>query len=304
MKRIVKRVGVGLLVVVALLVVSVGGYATVQSRAYDASMAKVYDIAPLPVTRSTDPAVLARGKHLAESIAACAGNDCHGPDLGGGKLMEMGPLGKFQAPNISPGGLGAAYSDGELARLIRHGVKKDGRSVTFMPVQDINWMPESDLVAVISYVRSVPAVNKPNGPLELGTLAKVLDVRGMLVLDVARRIDHTKMELGPAPSPTPEYGKYLGRLCTGCHGDHFSGGPIPGAPSDFPKPLNITPHATGLADWTFEDFDKLLSEGVRKNGKKLDPFMPLEAIGKMDETERKALWAYLRTVPPMPYGGR
>ena len=304
MKRIVKRVGVGLLVVVALLVVSVGGCATVQSRAFDASMAKVYDIAPLPVARSTDPAVIARGKHLAESIAACAGNDCHGPDLGGGKLMEMGPLGKFQAPNVSPGGLGAAYSDGELARLIRHGVKKDGRSVTFMPVQDINWMPESDLVAVISYVRSVPAVNKPNGPLELGTLAKVLDVRGMIVLDVARRIDHTKMDLGPAPSPTPEYGKYLGRLCTGCHGDHLSGGPIPGAPGDLPKPLNITPHATGLADWTYEDFDKLLSEGVRKNGQKLDPFMPLEAIGKMDETERKALWAYLRTVPPMPYGGR
>ena len=41
-------------------------------RAYDESMAKVYDF-PIPqVTLSQDPAVLARGEHLTKSLGGCA----------------------------------------------------------------------------------------------------------------------------------------------------------------------------------------------------------------------------------------
>ena len=84
------------------------------------------------------------------------------------------------------------------------------------------------------------------------------------------------------------YGAYLVRGCTGCHGDGLSGGPIPGAPPSTPVPLNLTPHETGLAAWTYEDFDKLLTQGVRKSGKKLDPFMPVEALGKLEFEEALA----------------
>ncbi|HEY8944532.1 MAG TPA: hypothetical protein VIM73_09725, partial [Polyangiaceae bacterium] len=66
----------------------------------------------------------------------------------------------------------------------------------------------------------------------------------------------------------------------------------------------ITPHATGLKDWSYADFERLLDTGIRKNGKKLDPFMPLGNLAKFDETERKALWAYLRTLPAKPFGER
>jgi hypothetical protein len=219
-------------------------------------------------------------------------------------VMSMGPLGTFTGPNISQGGLGAAYSDGELARLIRHGIKKDGRSVRFMPSQDFSWLPDSDVVAIVSYLRTAPAVDRPNGPMECGTLAKVLDRREQIVIDVARKIDHAKLETAGPPEPNANYGKYLGRLCSGCHGEKLSGGRIPGAPSSLPIPSNITPHETGLKDWTYEDFDKMVLTGVRKNGNKLDPFMPQEAFAKMDETEKKALWDYLRTVPPTPFGNR
>jgi hypothetical protein len=248
--------------------------------------------------------VLALGKHIAEAIMPCGVGDCHGPDLGGGKRMEMGPLGSFQAPNVSAGGLGAAYSDGELARLIRHGIKKDGRSVLFMPSHDVEWLPDSDLVALISYIRTLPPVSKPNGSIELGTLAKILDRMEMIPLDIARRIDHEKAGRGPAPSPTKEYGALLGRACTGCHGATLSGGPIPGAPPELPVPSNLTPDATGLKGWTFEDFRRLMEHGIRKNGKKLDPFMPIEAFGKQDEVEKRALFAWLQSLPPIPFGNR
>jgi hypothetical protein len=69
-------------------------------------------------------------------------------------------------------------------------------------------------------------------------------------------------------------------------------------------PLNLTPHDTGLAGWTYRDFDKLLNTGLRKNGKALDPMMPVTELGKYNQTERQALWAYLQSVPAKAFGGR
>jgi hypothetical protein len=291
-----------LLVLVFATGASYGGW---QVHEFNASMDRVYDVPVPDITTSKDPAVLARGEHLTHSVMPCAVAECHGGDFSGTtKSVDMGPLGHITAPNITTANLGAAYTDGDLFRLLRHGVKKDGRSVRFMPAQDSNWLPDSDLVAMISYLRSMPPVDRPNGSTEIGTLGKVLDRRGMVPLDVARRIDHEHIELAPAPAPTAEYGRFIGRLCTGCHGEHLSGGPIPGAPPSIPTPLNLTPDPSGLADWTYDDFARLIDTGVRKNGKKLDPFMPIAAFVHYDETERRALWAYLRSLPPAPFGNR
>ena len=283
----------------------IGGiYVGMQVRAFDASMDKVYDI-PIPaVTLSTDPAVLARGKHLAESVAACASRDCHGTDFGGGQTLHIGPLGTMTGPNLTKANLGAAYTDGELARIIHYGIKKDGRSVRFMPAQDFGWLPDADVTAIISYLRSVPNVERENGPMGVGTLAKIIDRQNKFVMDVARRTVLIPRETVPAPEPTPAYGRFLARQCSGCHGEGLSGGPIPGAPPNLPIPLNITPDETGIKGWTQADFDKLLQQGIRRNGAALNPFMPFAAFGKMDDTERKALYTYLMSLPPKPFGGR
>lgn len=304
MKRVIKRLVLGIVALVVVAGAALGIYVAVQTSAFDTSMAKVYAV-PLPtIARSTDGAVLARGKHLVESLGGCATRDCHGTDLGGGNPLSLGPIGTLSGPNITPGGLGAAYGDGELARLVKHGIKKDGRSLRFMPTQDVSWIPDADVAAIVSYLRTVPAVDRPNGIVQIGTLGKVLDRREQFILDVARRIDHASTEQVPPPSPTADYGRFLGRGCMGCHGDRLSGGAIPGAPPSTPIPPNITAHETGLKDWGYEDFDRMLTTGVRKNGRKLDPFMPYEAFAKLDDVEKKALWAYLRSVPPTPTGNR
>jgi mono/diheme cytochrome c family protein len=264
----------------------------------------VYDVPAPTIVRSSDAAVLARGKHLAESLGGCATADCHGADLAGGKPLKMGPLGTLTSPNITAAGRGANYTDGELARLILHGIKKDGHSVAFMPSQDFSWWPDDDVQAVISYLRTVPPVSRPDGVFELGILAKVLDRRDLVQVDVARRIDHGKRPSAPKPEPTAIYGAFIGRMCFGCHGKSLSGGPIPGAPPSMAVPKNITAHETGIKDWTFADFDRALMTGVRKDGSKMDPMMPIEALGKMNGVEKQALWAYLRSVPPAPFGGR
>jgi mono/diheme cytochrome c family protein len=304
MKGILRKVLVGVGALLALSTVGAGSYVMLQVRAYEESMAKVYDTPPVAITRSTDPVVIARGKHLVDAVASCSGKDCHGTDLGGGNTLQMGPLGTLTAPNITAGGALAAYSDGEIARVIRYGIKKDGRSAQFMPAEDFRWMPDDELTALVSYLRTVPKSDKPNGPIGIGTLGKVLDRRGEITLDVARKLAASPLELAGAPAPTADYGRFLGKMCSGCHGEKLSGGPIPGAPSSLPVPLNLTPHETGLKGWTYEDFDRLLTKGDRKNGQKLNPFMPIANFGQMNETEKRALFAYLTSVPPRPFGGR
>lgn len=303
MKLWFKRAGLGLLALVVLVLTGGGIYAFAKVSAYDQSLEKVYPIPPLDrIVRSTDPAVVARGKHLVASLAGCGLKDCHGPDLGGGRVTDGGPIGSVQAPNITQ--LLPAYSDGELARLIRHGVKKDQKTVRFMSMQEINWMTDADLVAVISYVRTVPRVDRTGGVPRIGWFGKVMDRLDNVPIDVARRIDHAHIEIGPPPSPTPEYGKWIARLCTGCHGPHLSGGKIPGTPPDFPIPLNLTPDATGLKGWTLADFERVMATGVRKDGRKLADFMPTEALNAMDDVERRAIFSYLQSLPPRPFGQR
>lgn len=304
MKYWIKRIAIALGVSVVLIAAGVGIFVYLQVSAFDRSLDKVYAVEPLAFEPSNDALVLARGKHLSESVFACTFSDCHGSDLGGGKPMVMGPLGSITGPNVSMGGLGAAYTPGELGRLIRHGIKKDGRGVRFMPSQDVAWLPDSDVIAIVSYIRTLPPVTRPNGTVEIKTLGKVLDRLDKIPLDIARRIDHVNAGRGPAPAPTAAYGALIAKSCTGCHGTNLSGGRIPGAPSELPMPTNLTPHETGLKGWRYEDLERALVQGLKKDGSKIDPFMPLAAFGKFDDVEKRALWAHLQSLPPTELGNR
>jgi cytochrome c553 len=301
MKPVVKRILLGAGAVVLTAAAALGVYVVVQTSAFDASLDKVYDVPVPEVTRATDAATLARGEHLAKAVGACTNGNCHGADLGGGKPIVMGPLATFEGPNITASGLGGSYTDGELVRLIRHGLKRDGRSVRFMPSQDFGWMSQDDVVALVSWLRTVPPVGRVTSPSQVKLLGKVLDRRGSIPIDVARRIDHAQRD---TPTATVEKGAALAQLCTGCHGEHLSGGRPAGAPASMPVPLNLTPHETGLADWTYDDFDRLMKTGIRKNGARLNPFMNIESFSQWDDGEKHAVWAYLRSLPPTPLGNR
>jgi len=303
-KPLIKKLLISFGGLLGLAALGLGGYVFAQVSAFDASLSKIYSIPVPQVHASNSPEAIARGDHLAHSLGGCTVSECHGPSLGGGKEISAGPVGTIGAPNITSGGLGAVYSDGELMRLIEHGVRKDGKTVRFMSSHEINWLPQDDILAIIAYVRSVAAVEGPGASLSIGLLGKVLDRRDQFALDIARRIDHEHIQKAPAPAPTKEYGRYIAKLCMGCHGETYSGGPIPGAPPDMPIPANITPHGTGLKGWTYEAFERLADQGLRNDGQKVDPFMPIEVLAHMNETERKALYAYLVTLEPKPFGNR
>jgi hypothetical protein len=74
-------------------------------------------------------------------------------------------------------------------------------------------------------------------------------------------------------------------------------------PPDLPPVSNLTPDsATGLAEWTEADLARALRAGRRPDGRAIDGFMPWRTFAEMTDDEIRALWLYLRSVPPRPFG--
>jgi mono/diheme cytochrome c family protein len=90
-----------LAIVVAVAALGGAAFALFQAAAFDASVDKVYAIAPLDIQAMNDPAVIARGKHLVQSHGGCL--ECHGHDLGGKPSEDLGLIGVVPAPNLTTG---------------------------------------------------------------------------------------------------------------------------------------------------------------------------------------------------------
>lgn len=65
---------------------------------------------------------------------------------------------------------------------------------------------------------------------------------------------------------------------------------------------NLTPHETGLGNWTLEQFKKALREGKHKgldNGRMILPPMPWEAFAHLNDNDIESIYEYLKTIPPI-----
>lgn len=274
----------------------------------EARYRKEYQVPAMPLDTPSVPLgeLLARGEHI---VATRGCNDCHATDLGGRTFIESPALGVLYASNLTggAGGVASRYTDQELARAIRNGIRHDGRPLLLMPSQEYNPLGDEDVAAVVAYLRSLPPVDREPRQSRPGPLARVLHLAGLLLLVSAEVIDHGR-ERGPTPAAgaTVEYGEYLAVTCTGCHGAGFSGGKIPGTPPEFLPPANLTPHLeTGLGRWTEADFVRLVREGVRPDGSMVNTeAMPIAMTSRFTDEELSAIWMYLRTLPPRAYGGR
>lgn len=65
---------------------------------------------------------------------------------------------------------------------------------------------------------------------------------------------------------------------------------------------NLTPHQTGLGTWTFDQFKKAMTQGKYKgieNTRMLMPPMPWQSYAHMKDDDLKAIFEYLKTIPPI-----
>ena len=300
--RVVKWIGIGVGSLLGLIVLALGVVYLLTQRRID----RRYEIAGHDVAVADDSATLARGEHVAD-VRGCRG--CHTADLGGGPFIDVPPVARLYAANLTGGKGGAAAryaSAADWERAIRQGVAPDGRPLLFMPAHEFYPVSDEDLGALIAYIRSRPAVDREPFVQSVGPVGRALFLSGKLPLLPAELIDHA----APRPTPpavgvTPEYGAYLATTCTGCHGMGFSGGPIPGAPPEMAIPLNLTPDTvTGLGKWNEADFENAVRHGMRPNGVPLSKDMPSDQFKHFTDDEIAAIWTYLRSLPAKAYGGR
>lgn len=250
-----------------------------------------------------DAHAIERGKYLVDSVMGC--KICHDQDFGGRAEVDDPMIGKLWGRNLT-GGEGSSVGDftaKDWVRAIRHGVGKDGRRLVLMPSEDYATFGDSDVAAVVAYVKSMPKVNRADEGINLGPLGRFLVAIGEV--DFAyNKIDHQAEKTTTPPGPNKEWGKVMAGTCMGCHGHTFSGGKIPGGPPDWPEARNVTQHETGLKGWTKEQFATAVRKGKRPDGTEIRLPMPWQTYAGMSDDDVTALWLYLQTVPPKEYGGR
>jgi len=289
--------------VIALVVVVATALGLVYWRS-SALLAQHIEVREPALTIQADAEAIARGQHIAITRGC---TDCHDKDLGGRVLVDAFPIGRLAAPNLTrgKGGAGARLDAASLERAIRHGLGDGGRLLLYMPTTDFNGLTDADTADLIAYVSSVAAVDRDIPAPTAGPLMRTLFVLDKAPLAYALRVDqHAAHAATMAPAATAEYGRYLANSCTGCHGEHFSGGRVPGTPPSFPPARNITPDpANGIGKWSRADFSAAVRTGKRPDGSTLNTFMPWKAFATLTDMELDALWAYLQTVPVRATGG-
>src|SRR5262249_3160025 len=126
------------------------------------------------------------------------------------------------------------------------------------------------------------------------------------------------------PADKVAYGEFLAetRGCKECHSPvdenhkiiedrQFSGNntfPLPAAPGAHVRSANITPDAsTGIGGWTEETFimrfklyEQPPAEALALKGPKHNTLMPWTSFARLSREDLSAIYAYLRTVKPVP----
>ena len=268
----------------------------------------------LPATSTADRAELrTRGEYIVRNVSVCGG--CHAarsnPDepLSGGTEFNDWRIGLARASNLTPDpatGLGG-WSEADIVHALRSGQRKDGRLLApVMPYEWFHRMSDEDALAVAQYLLSQEPVQNAvkQSPSIWFKLGKLLFLRPK----------PPGSQSAPQRAPTPEYGGYLAQhvgLCADCHTPRtgirqapdksrlFSGSANP--PKGFPEnPANLTPdNETGIGAWSEEDFLRTLHTGVSRRGFTLHPFMPWRQIQRMSDDDLRAIYRYLRTLPPI-----
>jgi mono/diheme cytochrome c family protein len=249
--------------------------------------------APIPnLTAEATPDRIARGKAITDSF--CSG--CHtstGPLTGGMDIGKHFPIsvGSFVASNLTPAGSLKRWSDGEIFRAIRNGIGADGRWLTGMSYVNAGRLSDDDTLAVIAYLRSMPAagVPTPEPPDRLNLLG--LAMLGVGMLPSGKPV-FTGNISAPPKGPTVEFGEYILSYqdCRNCHGARLTGG-VAG------QLAPIGPGLSFVKEWKLAEFIATMRTGVDPTGHHISEKMPWQPVGRMDDDELAAVYEYIKQLP-------
>jgi mono/diheme cytochrome c family protein len=269
--KIVKRIAlaIGALLLLALAILY-GSTEWAIRRSHDVPLA---DIA-VP----TDAASVAEGGRLA-FVYGCRG--CHSAD-GHGAVWTDPP---WFVATIAPPGIArkiAPYSNAELLRLIRHGVRRDGTTLYVMPTPGHRFIADDDAGKIIAWLRTLKAGPKDvTQDMTFGPLGRV----AMLTGGVQPSAEIGSFAQAKRPADAGKY--FYDSACSECH------------KLDVPNLTDAGPTAPALApmaaSYSLPQFTHLMRTGEPIGGRKLDLMkdMALENFHVFTDAEIAQIHAYL-----------
>jgi cytochrome c2 len=303
MKRILKILGVLVaLILIAATVIHFRGIPTYEVTAIDHEVA------------STPEQIEAGKKFVVTLCAGCHMNRETGKLTGKQMLDIPSEFGTIYSPNITQDddyGIGT-WTNGDLLRLLRTGVKKDGK---YAPpyMAKLPKMADQDLDAIIAFLKSddplMQAVATADKASEPSFLVKLL----------------SNVAFKPLPMPTEEipmpdtadvvgYGKYLAHNfdCYSCHSADFKsidvlnpskskgyfggGNPTLNEEGQVILTRNLTPDKeTGIGNWTKEAFTSAVKSGAVDGQQGLR--YPMIPYSLLTDYEVSCIYDYLQTIP-------
>lgn len=222
-------------------------------------------------------------------------------------LIDDGGL-FVKSPHIAPGpgNVSASYTPEDWVRTIRHGVKPNSEPVFIMPSEDFNRLTDTDVGAIVSYIRSLPAVEGTASEIRIPLVVRFVYAAGIMK-DAAQKIDHNLPPAQPIAS-NGELGQdaYVAAVCKGCHNESLSGGFIPGAPPPWPPAANLTSGPDSVLP-RYKNADALATmfrTGKRPGGSAVSTVMPFGMLSQISNDDVGALDGFLKTLPAAKRGSR
>lgn len=308
--KIVKAIAV----VLALAVLVVGGF-----------LAKVaivgipsYPTQKVELHVASTPERVQRGRKLATMLCAeCHMNAATGR-LSGEDMRIDEQFGKIYSYNITQDpvhGIGA-WTDGEIAFLLRTGIARDGR---YTPpwMAKLPHLSDEDLASIIAFLRSDDPMLAPT---KVASIKSQPNFFAKFLSNVAfKPFDYPQKPIDmPKPTDQEAFGRYLtwNLDCWTCHSPDFStvtpldppatpgflsgGNPVMNAEGEAILSSNLTPDAeTGIGKWTLDEFKRALREGVRPDGRAIRS--PMNAYNQLTDEEVSGIFTYLRSVPAIKH---
>jgi mono/diheme cytochrome c family protein len=251
-----------------------------------------------------------RGSYLVNTIMTCA--NCHSPkgppqavagkDFSGGLRFDT-PAFDVTAPNLTPDketGIGS-YSDAELKKTLLTGVRPTGVPLApAMPTGFYGILQPSDLDAIVAYLHTVaPVKNKVPAPIYKISISREVFPGAEKPMPAADLNDKLK------------YGFYLATIghCMECHTPMVKGqldfeNSMGKGGREFPGPWgvsvsrNITSSKTkGIGGWTDAEVKRAITQGVDKDGNKLNGPMGYQYYAHMTDADLDAVIGWVRTLP-------
>ncbi len=261
----------------------------------------------------SDSAKVEEGARIASMLCVSCHQSSDGK-FGGGRVVDANDFGEIYAPNIthSPKSKMKDYTDGELAYLIRTGIKRDGQyAPPYMP--KLPHLSNYDLECIIAFLRSehpyVQASDNTWPESKPNLLTKFLVRVAFKPFPYPSNVIN-----GPDQSNKVEFGKYVSLAkfeCFSCHSKDFKsndylnpeksvgffggGNPFKLPDGKILYSPNLTMDETGLGKWTEADFIKAVKYGIRPSG--IPTHKPMIPYSRMTDEEASAVWAYLSTLP-------